>query len=1018
MHNYCSEEYDASKNALATYPFRSELHDIPQWDEVLPHICYDEKHRSNAIEDILSVLNMFPERVTKLGADRKQILSVSNHRAGVAAGNRRLIELIDTGRLFDLDMVIFGKPMPTLVFPTKSDVALHILRSFGLNREMVKAMQNPFASGKSKSLNVRKYCQKLFEELYLEESSNSNDPPAETFHSVAARFTIPHEPDNLRLLEILSHKTRIDAKHVLSFLPEALRECIKTSFVYHRRASSVEVRFESVLRDDRATSFEARVFFGAVKMSRYARMFEAEAKCHDALCQMMGRGRMEGKRLLRIHIWNARGRAYSMARHYSAEWFHSDRDLENRSTRAFIVRCEQVGYRDAIAFSVPSSAENRVVAMSPHLSNATVAMDAENWRRIGRFRGGVLANACNRGKTKFIADFALSACDPTLVICPKHLVSQWAEAFGGSASVVTSTSVGLPPRCAKILITSFGFASTVHFPSFVSERKIARVFVDEAHLVAPGSMLHHRLSEGVVCDCVFAVSCVATSNLPLMLRVIGYARFLCEYQGIESASCTSEELILRSVPVLQRRFLVTIGESPVRSQVVVQPTGEEIRVFAALREKLRGLNERGSSDRAMRKLYTIMLRMCGGGIVNVDVLLEIVGRHLSRKRPLDTPLLHVIEGMDPPLPLPYSSPTDKCAICLDDLDSPLQVPCHHVFCRVCVVAALRLGRPRCPVCRDRWELPVHAFTPDWKSLAVPKADDAKTPKKLEFKLDSVLDAFPLERGEIRMIGKMNAFERCAMNLKAAEHHGDVPRRLVVVCRQRSLARAYEDVLERSGFRVCRGKLFETKRRDFIQTEGFSTAVVLTFRNVAGLKLPGATDLWLMDQLSDFVRMHQAVHSCPDVPVVKSFLYPEGFDMFLNVCMRETKGKYSPSVTRNTLLECFLFRNDPTTTMGQAHALARKVFGPSTENMWVSAKQRSITFNRVFSVDVKTGMVTGLVGPVRSHRPLGMHFLLSPLDSEYVQWRRHAVPRVSGSGLAPPPMGIAVAPPGTGTGAPG
>lgn len=34
------------------------------------------------------------------------------------------------------------------------------------------------------------------------------------------------------------------------------------------------------------------------------------------------------------------------------------------------------------------------------------------------------------------------------------------------------------------------------------------------------------------------------------------------------------------------------------------------------------------------------------------------------------------------------SQQENCSICFEEFDDPIALPCHHIFCRNCIVAAL------------------------------------------------------------------------------------------------------------------------------------------------------------------------------------------------------------------------------------------------------------------------------------------------------------------------------------------
>ncbi|BFZ02898.1 hypothetical protein BsWGS_05937 [Bradybaena similaris] len=49
---------------------------------------------------------------------------------------------------------------------------------------------------------------------------------------------------------------------------------------------------------------------------------------------------------------------------------------------------------------------------------------------------------------------------------------------------------------------------------------------------------------------------------------------------------------------------------------------------------------------------------------------------------------------------PAPDPELICGICMNVLDTPYETPCHHVFCRECIVKAVKENK-KCPICRAR-----------------------------------------------------------------------------------------------------------------------------------------------------------------------------------------------------------------------------------------------------------------------------------------------------------------------------
>ena len=49
----------------------------------------------------------------------------------------------------------------------------------------------------------------------------------------------------------------------------------------------------------------------------------------------------------------------------------------------------------------------------------------------------------------------------------------------------------------------------------------------------------------------------------------------------------------------------------------------------------------------------------------------------------------------------------QCSICQDDFESPVVLPCGHVFCEGCVGTWFAKGERTCPLCRQKFNTPAH-----------------------------------------------------------------------------------------------------------------------------------------------------------------------------------------------------------------------------------------------------------------------------------------------------------------------
>lgn len=80
---------------------------------------------------------------------------------------------------------------------------------------------------------------------------------------------------------------------------------------------------------------------------------------------------------------------------------------------------------------------------------------------------------------------------------------------------------------------------------------------------------------------------------------------------------------------------------------------------------------------------------------SVIVTMETIGR-LAKPKKIKTSVLNKIL-------LPCAAPEDEvCGICKDDeFESPMELPCHHIFCNDCIRLALE-ARSVCPMCGKQY----------------------------------------------------------------------------------------------------------------------------------------------------------------------------------------------------------------------------------------------------------------------------------------------------------------------------
>jgi len=83
------------------------------------------------------------------------------------------------------------------------------------------------------------------------------------------------------------------------------------------------------------------------------------------------------------------------------------------------------------------------------------------------------------------------------------------------------------------------------------------------------------------------------------------------------------------------------------------------------------------------------LRQCCSSYLNVEEAVQQFFERASNRSSVAMPLPEVIYSGDRSQPNEFASKEDMCAICLDSLISPFELPCHHVLCGTCVIELIQ-----------------------------------------------------------------------------------------------------------------------------------------------------------------------------------------------------------------------------------------------------------------------------------------------------------------------------------------
>jgi len=405
------------------------------------------------------------------------------------------------------------------------------------------------------------------------------------------------------------------------------------------------------------------------------------------------------------------------------------------------------------------------------------------------------------------------------------------------------------------------------------------------------------------------------------------------------------------------------------------PVGQHEESFlASVRELL--VRYVGSKHAAQNlyRFFTLLERVCAGGHLHRDLVLKVLERWLFNHHHLSSSSSNCPDGpRTVATKTAFSGPKDECPLCLCPFANPVQAPCGHVYCEMCVRALIDIGRGTCPMrCGGsvqpyqvpRWPpgpSPSGAPPPpepstgvgtkrrhpgsasvEWARCARRRADDAggfvsrSDNVKLHEGLTASAAASPEWReGEIiDMQGKHRAVSLQLDTWVAERQQGA---HIVMFMKAQLPAQRYFETIRSNGLSVlCAGLMGVGKRDSMANVEKFkqgeSDVLLISNRYCSGLDLFIASEVWLLNADLSAPKMEQShgritrVAQAHHTVTVRVFVYPRMLDEFLWEFRQTLRGRTRYGKSQLYLMHYWLSLNDPESIACRWHVVLRTIAG--------------------------------------------------------------------------------------------
>lgn len=333
-------------------------------------------------------------------------------------------------------------------------------------------------------------------------------------------------------------------------------------------------------------------------------------------------------------------------------------------------------------------------------------------------RGGILADEMGLGKTIQTIATVLGnpQPNPTLLIVPKSLLSQWKEQIEQfcDMSVITITTkssraMGIDPETFPRTLSSFGnkfilmtYETACRIPN-LHQAIFSRIVLDEAHRIKDDSRKTHR----AICALQGTLKWALTGT-PITRVPSDFAN-LMKFVGLHRISRTDLDS-LKEVYLLRRTFedlskvcprlalppLEIVNHTLELSQKEKDMYNSMIKYgqFCVRTNEMMRLE--GDDRRAVnRELLEVLLRL-QQIVVSPTIAMKALGEiH-------DSIFNHAQAVAEAQKPI---GEDNMCSICISELQTPCKTRCGHWFCEACITNAVRYKRAttgvlECPYCRQ------------------------------------------------------------------------------------------------------------------------------------------------------------------------------------------------------------------------------------------------------------------------------------------------------------------------------
>ena len=243
-----------------------------------------------------------------------------------------------------------------------------------------------------------------------------------------------------------------------------------------------------------------------------------------------------------------------------------------------------------------------------------------------------------------------------------------------------------------------------------------QIFVDEGHNLH-GETTIKAIMDTRVTGARWVISATPYDNFNTTLRLLKMDMLL---ESIGMAPKSNRDVVpFLTRSVTQELTVLPDNISVVKRTVFCEATTKDF--YAIIPEILRLVDLAEVETSGIRRFFRILERVAAGGILNLNLMLELAKRCFPSSRSDNgdcgkAQKSKFIMETKEPVVRPFCAKNEGCSICLDAFIAPLQTSCRHVFCTQCLDAILEIGICVCPMCRHKFgKLPLRVSSPGWET---------------------------------------------------------------------------------------------------------------------------------------------------------------------------------------------------------------------------------------------------------------------------------------------------------------